>query len=465
MTSGDAKLAANDRLKLSFVEDVQASEVRQHEAESSTADPDVAGTILGEPNVRRSIGLLTMIALCFNICSSWAGLSTSIQIALSQGGPVTLIYGTILITAIYLCISLLIAELGSVYPTAGGQYHFTSILAPKRMTRSLSYACGFITIFQWVSSGAAVMVITATQIMALVGYFNPGAQGEAWHLFLIYQAIGVLALFYNLLILNRLPVTHTIGFILSIAIFLATFIGILGRASPKATHEFVWTTFINKTGWPNGVCFLTGLITPAFMYGGLDGALHLSEEAKNPRKIVPRACVGVIIVGFCTAFPFAIALLYSISDFQTITESSGFVPFEINAQGLRSADAAAALLCAGCVLGFFILNALLQSSSRLVWSFARDDGFAFSHIIRRIHPVLNVPVWATFLNWLLLALCGFLILASSIGDVQKNYTPVVLALIGILGLINWVVYARKHFKGPRILLEDQPVSGLEVRVE
>lgn len=59
------------------------------------------------------------------------------------------------------------------------------------------------------------------------------------------------------------------------------------------------------------------------MYGGLDASLHLSEEAKNPRKIVPLACVGVVVVGFSTAFPFAIALLYSITDFEAIVGSSG----------------------------------------------------------------------------------------------------------------------------------------------
>ena len=172
---------------------------------------DLGVTTLPDTNIRKYIGPLTMIALCFNICSSWAGLSTSTQIALLQGGPVTLIYGTIIITIIYFCISLVLAELASVYPTAGGQYHFSSVLAPKRINRSVSYACGFITVFQWVSMGAAVLVITATQIMALVGYFHPGSQGHAWQLLLIYEALGVVVLIYNLFALRRIPVTHTVG--------------------------------------------------------------------------------------------------------------------------------------------------------------------------------------------------------------------------------------------------------------
>ena len=121
------------------------------------------------------------------------------------------------------------------------------------------------------------------------------------------------------------PCLLEISVVLSIAMFITTFVGLLVRSSPKASNIFVWDTFINTTGWPDGVCFITGLLTPAFMYGGLDGSLHLAEEAQNPRKVVPRVCVGVIVVGFCTACPFAITILYSISDFEAIVTSSGYV--------------------------------------------------------------------------------------------------------------------------------------------
>jgi choline transport protein len=68
---------------------------------------------------------------------------------------------------------------------------------------------------------------------------------------------------------------------------------------------------------------MTGLLTPFFMYGGIDGSCHLAEEADEPRKVVPRVCVGVVIVGFVTAFPFAVATLYSISDFKAILNTTG----------------------------------------------------------------------------------------------------------------------------------------------
>ena len=123
----------------------------------------------------------------------------------------TLIYGILLTTVIYLGIAILLAELASVYPTAGGQYHFTSILAPEHSSRVFSYACGFITTFCWIGTGAGVLIITAYQIRALVDYYSPDALDHPWQVFLIYQALAVVILLYNIFLIKSLPVTHTIG--------------------------------------------------------------------------------------------------------------------------------------------------------------------------------------------------------------------------------------------------------------
>lgn len=85
----------------------------------------------------RKMSYLETISASWVICDSWAGLAGTVALAISQGGPVTLIYGPILIFILVGACTLTLAELASVYPTAGGQYHWTSILAPKRVNRSL----------------------------------------------------------------------------------------------------------------------------------------------------------------------------------------------------------------------------------------------------------------------------------------------------------------------------------------
>jgi len=64
--------------------------------------------------MKKYLGPFTIIAICFNICNSWAGVAGSMQIALLQGGPATLIYGMLLTTVLYLSIALTITELLNV---------------------------------------------------------------------------------------------------------------------------------------------------------------------------------------------------------------------------------------------------------------------------------------------------------------------------------------------------------------
>lgn len=80
---------------------------------------------------------IEIISAGWNICNSWAGLAATFALAVRQGGPVVLIYGPIIMFLLVGACALTLAELASVYPTAGGQYHWTNILAPKKWSRGL----------------------------------------------------------------------------------------------------------------------------------------------------------------------------------------------------------------------------------------------------------------------------------------------------------------------------------------
>ena len=75
---------------------------------------------------------LETISAGWIICNSWAGIAATFALAMAEGGPVTLIYGPIIICVIVGACVVSLEELASVYPTAGGQYHWVSILTPER---------------------------------------------------------------------------------------------------------------------------------------------------------------------------------------------------------------------------------------------------------------------------------------------------------------------------------------------
>lgn len=81
-----------------------------------------------------------------------------------------------------------------------------------------------------------------------------------------------------------------------------------------------------SNGWPNAIAYLTGLSTPQFMLSGLDASLHLAEECLEAERVVPRAVMVTVLIGFLTAFPFAISAVYSCKDVAaTLDSKTGYV--------------------------------------------------------------------------------------------------------------------------------------------
>lgn len=84
-------------------------------------DSDLLQSLGLEQQTKRYISGLEILSVGFTICLSWLGVISILQLVLSQGGSVTLMYGILIIFTMYACIVGTLAELASVYPTAGGQ--------------------------------------------------------------------------------------------------------------------------------------------------------------------------------------------------------------------------------------------------------------------------------------------------------------------------------------------------------
>lgn len=161
--------------------------------------------------VKKQLNGITLLCLAFVICNSWAGIAGSLQLALLAGGPATLIYSILVTTTAYFAIAASMAELAAVYPTAGGQYHFASIIAPERWRREVSYTCGLLALLSWVVIGVSVISIAAQQLLALVSTTLSDFVPQSWHVFFVYQGFALLAMLYNALILKRNPWTHNLA--------------------------------------------------------------------------------------------------------------------------------------------------------------------------------------------------------------------------------------------------------------
>ncbi|KAJ4984182.1 choline transport [Stagonosporopsis vannaccii] len=391
------------------------------------------GLILQNEEARTMSGLET-ISAGWIICNSWAGIAATFALAISQGGPVTLIYGPIIMCVLVGACAVTLAELASVYPTAGGQYHWVSILAPQKWSRALSYLCGATNVFSWIAICAGIAIIAPQLCLGLAVAWNSTYAPQPWHAFLVYQAANVLVLLYNMYLLRRTMWVHDLAFFVSIASFLVIIITCLTRTAPHfQPTESVWTTFLNGSGWSNGVAFLTGLVSPNYMYAGIDGAVHLAEECKSPGVVVPRALMSTVSIGFITSFIFAIIMMYCTNDLEAVVTTATGVPvYEIWRQATRSDVAATIFVVLLLLAVVFALNATHQTASRLTWSFARDDALFGSRWLSKINEKQQVPIAALLFNFAIMFIIGCIYLGS---------TSAFNAFIGTGLILQHVTYA------------------------
>lgn len=403
-----------------------------------------------EGTLKRNIGLVGIVGLGLSIVNGWVAMSSTIVIGLGQGGAPLILYGILGTTAVNIFLILTIAELASAYPTAGGQYVWSAILSKlSRAERSssssgtntstgsprhpLSFIVGWATVYEWIVIVTAVAIICAQTVFGLVTTFNPEFVVERWHVFLILFLINTNSAIANIFFLNRMPNIGTFFLFFSNAVYLAILITCPASADTHQSNAFVWTQWQNAIEWDNKfVVAATGLVNPGkcqqndfvamshhwlqlttgFIWSGLDGAVHIAEDCLDPSRVVPMALFSSIGIGFVTGFSFSIALLYSVQDVDAAAASQ--LPFlTIIVQATNSRVAGAIFMTCFLLIVSIMTNSIQMASSRLIWSFARDDALPFSSRLSHVHPKLRVPVLPVIVSWAGVTVLGLLYIGSA----------------------------------------------------
>ncbi|KAH6662417.1 amino acid permease [Plectosphaerella plurivora] len=354
--------------------------------ELKARDPDAEILVaLGHTQeLERKFSLLSICALCSCLMATWEALATVIGAALAAGGGPCLIYNYIISFIFTMCITFSLAEIASVYPTAGGQYHWVSVLSPKSTRNGASWITGWISVWGQTIFAAYAAFAAGLQIQGLIVMNNPLYEPTRWQGMLLYWAVLAYACVLNVWGDKLLTITNNISGVIHIGAFLAITV-VLFVKSEKNSAAFVFLDVVNSTGWSNdGIAWLVGLLSATYPFLGYDSVCHLAEELPDARRNVPIAMTP-------TGFPF-------MAIYQGVTES---------------AAAASAMSVIVPIIGIAAVTAGVASASRTVWAFARDHGSPFHEQLSVVHKTRKVPVNAILTIAAVQALLGLIYLGNS----------------------------------------------------
>ncbi|KAF8602321.1 putative choline transport protein Ctr [Ceratobasidium sp. AG-I] len=325
-----------------------------------------------------------------------------------------MVYGLVLVAFVSVCIGASLAELASAMPNSGGQYYWTSQIAPRKYAPLLAFLTGGLN---WAGSIFASSSVTLSLGSSMVGLYalgHPGFVMSPWMTFLAYQLVNIFGLLFNCFH-GFLPAVSLFSLYISIIGCVVTIIVVPAMSETKQPASFVFATFINQTGWSNNtIAFIVGLISPAWCFGALDVASHLAEEIRQPERMIPMSIMLTVAVGLVTSLAYTTAIFFSLGDFEAITTTLTGVPIlELYYQTTRSFAGAVVLEMFVILTGFGCLVACHTWQARLAWSFSRDRGLPGSRYWSIVHPLAGVPINAHLMSCVWVAVLGCLYIAST----------------------------------------------------
>jgi choline transport protein len=410
----------------------------------------VAGTAAPEVLHRQRFSTLSIIGLAFAILNSPTAASASISLVIISGGPVAAVWGMVISAVGVLCIAASMAEICHVLPTPGGPYHFAYRLAPPSIQNGLAYATGWLACAGWVCLTATTSSLAGSLIIGIIALLHPNYTSQPWQEFLIYIAFAIGAWLVNVFGVKLLDGINRAALVWSVGGVIIIVITTLACASPEyQTGKFVFATYVNQTGWNNGVAFILGLLQSTFSLVGTDGATHIIDEMPRPHIYAPMAMVLAPIIGSITAFVILMVFLFVLKDFDKVTTSEAGPLLEIIYQALGNRGGAVALYMFPVASMAFAAISILCASSRQTQAFARDYGIVFANVWSREHPKLGVPVWSITMTSVWVIIFGLIylgsssalnaILSSSVVMLQWTYcVPVILLLVRGRGLLDQI---------------------------
>ncbi|MEO6709926.1 MAG: amino acid permease [Planctomycetota bacterium] len=246
---------------------------------------------LGDGGLLRRLGLFdcTMIVMGTIIGAGVFNTPTKIAFHMGSLGGVLAIW--IAGGVIAMCGALVFAELGSLFPRAGGQYVFLR----EGFGRFVAFLFGWLLLAA-INSGAIAYVANVfvdhlQELLAFAGHDPAWSQGERSSIavagIVVLALINIRGVRLGATVQNVAMLTKIVGIGMVIVLGTLAVAGALAPSPPPSTTVHDWT-------W-SGIGI--SLLSVVFTYGGFQNVTAVAGEARDPQRTIPRAVlIGTVLV-------------------------------------------------------------------------------------------------------------------------------------------------------------------------
>ncbi|EOA83172.1 hypothetical protein ACJQWK_00061 [Exserohilum turcicum] len=399
--------------------------------------------------LKRNYRPLSALAFTVILQGTWEVLLTATSQGLLDGGPAGLIWSFVWTWFGFSTVMLSLAEMASMAPTAGGQYHWVSEFSPPSVQKPFSYFIGWMSTLSWQAGTASGPYLVGTLIQSSAIVMYPEYSPTNWQGTLMVIAVTILVWALNIWGSRIMPVFQNIMLIVHVFGFMAIII-VFWVLSPRATAEATFTNFTNGGSWSTtGLALMVGQVSAIYACICSDSAAHMAEEIKDAGRTVPRAMIGAYLMNGSLGIVFLISYMFMVTDVEAaLGDASGYPHLWVFSQAV-SPGGVVALNSIPTVLIFAGTLTFNLSTSRQTWAFARDHGLPFSNWIGHVNPKLQVPANSVTVTCIITIALSLINIGSDVAFNAIISLNVVALMITYMFSIGAVLYRR--IKHPELL--------------
>jgi APA family basic amino acid/polyamine antiporter len=343
------------------------------------------------PGLMRGLGLWAAVAVVIGDTIGSGIFLVSSDMARIVGSTALVFAAWIFGGLIVLCGAFCYAELGALFPKAGGPYAY--------LTRGLGPLSGFL--FGWMSAfleRPVAMATLAAGFVRFLGFVFPAVTSPLFTIHLwggeftvtvaqplaAFVVIAVTALNYLSvkmggaiqMALTSIKVGTIVLIVIGGLFFGARHTISAGASTPAA-----------ETSWAGTIVAILSALVPAmWAYNGFNDLGHLGEEVIEPQKNIPRA----ILLGLGSIA--ALYLLANVVYFRVLNFAEGAASAHVASDAVRTfagERGAIALTIAMAISALGALHVVVMTGARIPYAMARDG--VFFKFAERLHPELRTP--------------------------------------------------------------------------
>jgi len=326
---------------------------------------------------RHAIGLPAVTAQSAALIAPAAGSVASLAFIAGYSGaatPLAFLIGLL----VCVCIAMVIGEYARRLPSAGSFYTY--------LTRTFGPKTGFVT---GVALFGAYLLLFPFQLDFFGNFVSSLLATSGVHIAWWVFSAALIAASTTLGVLGIKPSLRTgligLGFEMLVLLIFSLVIIVKGGAAGNTIQAFNPSVSLQGSGG-----LLTAVVYTIFAFVGFESATTLGDEAREPRRTIPRAVMlTTLVVGiFYVVVSYAVTIGYGVSTSNVKALTAAATPFNTLAD--KFGDGALSVFVNLAVISSFTaLNIVtVVAVSRIFWKMGRDGLLpsAFSRLNSRQSP-------------------------------------------------------------------------------